>query len=132
MIQASHTKIRYQFCRLALVRQNAIEGSAVADDKTRDEDPSRNAPQGYVGQVAADYPDLLQIVESRVKPVRLKDNRELLAKLVAVRRKACGTLRDSRSVEKTLAIHCVLRHMAFAFLPSKMIFANTHGCHLQL
>ena len=30
-------------------------------------------PQGYEGEVASDYPDILAIVEERVKPQRIDD-----------------------------------------------------------
>jgi hypothetical protein len=124
----AHHRFAISFADWPLCRQNAIEGSAVADHKTREEWIHQGiAPQGYVGQVAADYPDLLQIVESRVKPVRLKDNRELYRRnWWQYAEKRVELYETLRSVEKTLAINCgATPHMAFAFLPSKMIFANT-------
>jgi len=36
-----------------------------------------SAPEGYEGPVAADYPDCLAIVEEKVKPERLKNNRKV-------------------------------------------------------
>ena len=51
-------------------------------------------PTDYPDPVAADWPDLLAIVEERVKPVRDIQNRRALRELlVALRRETAGTLR---------------------------------------
>jgi hypothetical protein len=61
------------------LRRESLDGStwAHANDKTRTcWLRSGIVPLDYPGPVAADWPDLLEIVEEKVKPDRLKDNRD--------------------------------------------------------
>jgi hypothetical protein len=83
-------------------------------------------PLDYPDPVAADWPDLLRIVEERVKPERDTDNRETRRRFwwrygevaPALYRALCG----SRHV---LAISQVAPHHAFAFLIPNAVFGHT-------
>ncbi len=81
----------------------------------------------YPDPVAADWPDLLAIVEERVKPARMKVNRK-------VRRDFWWRFGDRQpalysaiaGLDRVLAVNCgATPHMAMAFLPVRTVFANT-------
>ena len=84
-------------------------------------------PEDYPDPVAADWPDLLAIVEQRVKPERMKVNRK-------VRRDRWWQFGDRQpalyaaitGLERVLVVNCgATPHFALAFLTSRTIFANT-------
>jgi hypothetical protein len=88
-------------------------------------------PSDYPGPVAADYPDLVAILESRVKPERaqLRDDTP-----DGKRRKTfwwlwgrwTPTLAEAQlKYDRLLAISYVSQHMAFAFLPTNLVYAIT-------
>ena len=83
-------------------------------------------PVDYPGSVAADWPELLGIVEERVKPERMKNNR------VGYRQywwqygeKRAELFAAIAGLTRVLAISRVGQHAAFAFLPNGMVFAET-------
>lgn len=92
----------------------------------------RSAPPAYDGPVAADYPECLRIVTERVKPERealgLKD--EPSAKGYArlwwqYARKGLELYRRIQPLRRVLAVAATSRTMAFAFLPTGWVYANT-------
>ena len=77
----THTHHRYviNFADFPLRREKALGRKwATADDDQRTAWLRTGiVPEDYPNSVAADWPDLLEIVQQKVKPVREKDNREL-------------------------------------------------------
>ena len=74
-------------------------------------------PLDYPDPVAADYPDLLAIIERRVKPDRLKDNRENYRRYwwqFAERRP--GLMQATRGLDRVVAVSRVGKALAFTFL----------------
>ena len=83
-------------------------------------------PLDYPFPVAADYPDLLEIVEQRVKPVRLLDNRENYRRLwwqYGERRP--GLVSSLRNLENTFVLCRVSPHLAIVRMPSLVIGADS-------
>ena len=82
-------------------------------------------PLDYPGPVAADWPELLAIVEERVKPDRMKVNRK-------VRRDYWWRFGDRQpalhsaiaGLSRTLAIPQTSRTGAFSFLPTSMVYSH--------
>jgi hypothetical protein len=85
------------------------------------------APPEYRGPTASDWPDLLAIVEKRVKPERKKDKRELYRKVWwrhAERRP--GLYKRIANLSRVLVTNCgASPHLLIAALPSNMIYAQT-------
>ena len=83
-------------------------------------------PPDYPGPVAADWPDLLAIVEERVKPGRMKLNRQ-------VRRERWWQFGDRQpalqaavaGLERVLVIPQTSNVQALVFLPTQMVFGHT-------
>jgi hypothetical protein len=84
-------------------------------------------PLDYADSVAADYPDLLEIVRQKVMPIRLTDNRELYRRhWWQYAEKRVDLYSATRKLERVLAINCgATPHMSFCFLSSNHVFANT-------
>jgi len=83
-------------------------------------------PVDYPGPVAADWPELVAIVEERVKPERMKVNRK-------VRRDYWWRYGDRQpalyhaitGLTRVLVNSQVSAHLQFAFSPSELVFAHT-------
>ena len=88
-------------------------------------------PLDYTAPVAADWPELLAIVEEKVRPMRIE----------SARKSKSGHARDSIvwwkyirqakdlhtriiNLDRALAISSVSQHMAFAYIPSDMIYSH--------
>lgn len=75
--------------------------------------------------VARSWPDLMDIVEKRVKPGRLAQNRESRARYwwrfgeVAV-----GLYAAIRPLDRVLVVPRTSKHLVFTFLPSRMVFSE--------
>ncbi|MCW5552268.1 MAG: class I SAM-dependent DNA methyltransferase [Verrucomicrobiae bacterium] len=80
-------------------------------------------PLDYPGKVASDYPDLLRIIETKVKGTRASHSTAHWWHFERLR----GELYQAvAGLERVLAINCgATPHMSFAFLPSRMVFGNT-------
>ena len=83
-------------------------------------------PVDYPGPVAADWPELLAVVEERVKPERMKNNRAGYRQYWWQYGEKRAELRTAiTGLTRALALARVGQHAAFAFLPNGMVFAET-------
>jgi hypothetical protein len=84
-------------------------------------------PNDYSEPVATDWPDLLAIVEARVKPDRDDQERDALrVRWWHYAEKRPGLYRSIKSARRVLVVNCgATPHVAFAFLPSGSVYANT-------
>jgi hypothetical protein len=87
-------------------------------------------PTDYPEPVACDWPDLIRIVEEKVKPERTKlgdnaDARRRKARWWLWGRYTPSLFQALGSTDQVLANSQVSKHLAFAFLPSEMVFAHT-------
>jgi Eco57I restriction-modification methylase/MmeI, target recognition domain len=74
---------------------------------------------------ARQWPDLMAIVEQKVKPQRLTDNRESYRRCWWHYAEKRGELyRTIAELERVLVISQVTQHVAFAFLPAGMVYAH--------
>ena len=73
------------------------------------------------------WPELIAIVESKVKPERDRQKRKALReRWWQYAEKRPGLVASIAGLERVLVINCgATPHMAFTFLPGKMVFANT-------
>ena len=83
----------------------------------------------YPDAVAADWPDLLRIIEDRVKPARAHLTTNAIGrKRAALWWRYGSTAKELYSaiagLERVLAISSVGQHAAFAFLPARMVFSH--------
>ena len=80
-------------------------------------------PRDYKGPVAADWPDLLEIVERFVKPERLRQSIEGAKRFWWRFEKPRPALRDAVAVlEKVLVAPRVTPHLSFALLPVGRVY----------
>ena len=97
------------------------------DDTRRDWWRDGIVPLDYPEPVAANYPELLTIVEAKAKPERDVQNRKALRERwwqYAEKRPGCYAA--IAGLDRVLVINCgATPHLAFSFLPSKLVFANT-------
>ena len=114
--------------RFPLHREDGGKSWADADEKRRRELRRQPiVPHDYPEPVAADWPELLAIVEERVKPERL------VQKDKGGKRQWWQYLRPRpelhvviAGLKRVLAINCgATPHHAFTSLPAHMVFANT-------
>ena len=109
-------------------REDFGESWAEADEERRRELRRQPmVPHDYPEPVAADWPELLAIVEERVKPERDVQNRKALReRWWHYAEKRPGLYATVAGLERVLVINCgATPHHAFTRLPSRMVFANT-------
>ena len=83
-------------------------------------------PSDYPRPVAADWPDLLNIVRSKVYPSRKRQNRKALReRWWHYAEKRPGLYRTIKGLQRVLAISRVGQHAAFTFLPMKVVYAES-------
>jgi hypothetical protein len=84
-------------------------------------------PIDYPDPVASDWPDLLEIVCRLVKPEREKNPDRTRREIWWKHTRRVPALKQAMALlERVIAINCgACPHMAFAFLPSEMTYANT-------
>ena len=130
----THAHHRYviDFRDYPLMRQKHAGGSWANADENRRREWLRNGivPLDYPDPVAADWPDLLDIVEQRVKP-----ERGMLIKNPIGRKRAefwwryGSTAKDLYAAiaghERVLAISRVGQHAGLAVVPCHMVYAET-------
>ena len=110
-----------------LHREDVNESWADADEKRRRELRRQPiVPHDYPEPVAADWPDLLAIVEERVKPERDVQNRKALReRWWHYAEKRPGLYATVAGLERVLAISRVGQQAAFVFLPKDMVYAES-------
>ncbi len=84
-------------------------------------------PLDYTGPVAADWPELLTVVEERVKPERLAQNdkvgKQIWWRFLRTRPELHTAI---QGLDRVLVINCgATPHAAFAFLPAATVFAHS-------
>ena len=125
----THAYHRYviNFEGFPLRRDNVSPSWQGADDSQRKEWlRSGIVPMDYPDPVAADWPDLLNIVERKVKPDRLTDNRENYRRYwwqFAERRP--GLTVALRSLDHVIVISRVTHQLGFAVLPANMVHGES-------
>ena len=124
----THAHHRYviNFRDLPLHRDDLGERWSGADGKTR-QSWLRNGivPLDYPGPVAADWPELLTVVEERVKPERDRLNRKARReRWWQYAEKSPGLYAAVSSLDRVLVISQVTQHVAFAFLRSDMVHSH--------
>ena len=83
-------------------------------------------PHDYPNSVAEDWPELLQIVETRVKPDRSGLNdKTLRARWWRFARTRPELHSAIERLDRVLAISRVGQHVAFCFLPNGMVYADS-------
>ncbi len=83
------------------------------------------APPDYSGPVAADWPELLAIVEERVRPERERNNRKAYRDYWWHYGEKRSELQTAiAGLDRVLAISQVTQHVTFAFLPANMVYAH--------
>ena len=128
----SHHRYVINFAQAPLRRTHVGQLWRVADDDQRKTWLREGlVPIDYPDPVAADWPDLLKIVEERVKPERLRAARK--SKSSHGKRAAvwwqlyhqAQELNDAiLDLPRVLAVSEVGQHAAFAFLPTDMVYAH--------
>jgi hypothetical protein len=82
-------------------------------------------PADYPEPVAADWPDLLSIVEERVRPARARDKREnYRARWWRFAESRPGLIRATKSLDRVLVCAQTSRTQAFCFLPTSLVFSH--------
>ena len=113
--------------RYPLHREDVRESWADADEKRKRELRRQPiVPHDYPEPVAADWPELLAIVEERVKPERMHNKRDIRRKRwwqFGDRQPALQTAIEG--LKRALAISYVGQHAAFTFLPKGMVYSQT-------
>ena len=128
----THAHHRYviNFCDYPLRRDDLGEPWVGADDDQRRKWLRRGVvPLDYPYPVAADWPELLAIVEARVKPERLKlgdngDARRRKEKWWLWGRYTPALFRAITGLNRVLAISQVGQQAAFAMLPSDIVYSH--------
>ncbi len=96
------------------------------EDARRDWRRSGTVPLDYLDPVAADWPDLLAIVEEKVKPERLTQNdkggKEKWWQFLRPRPELYSTI---EGLDRVLVVSRVGQQAAFAFLPKGMVYAES-------
>lgn len=126
--EQQHHRYVIDFEDFPLTREDMAKNWAEMTSSEREEARREGVvPIEYPGPVAADWPDLLDIVRRLVKPQRDMDDRE-------ARRKRWwrfgdrqpGLYRKIGDLTRLMAINCgACPHMCFAFISSKSVYANT-------
>jgi len=83
------------------------------------------APKDYEGPVAADYPDCLAIVEEKVRPERMKNNRQVYRdRWWHYAEKRPELYRTIAGMERVLVISLVSNKVGFGVVPNSMVFSH--------
>ena len=82
-------------------------------------------PRDYPEPVAADYPDLLAIIEERVKPKRMQDNREGYKRYWwHYAEKRAELYPTIRGLDRVLVCPIISNKLSFVFLDAKTVFSH--------
>jgi hypothetical protein len=124
----AHHRYTTDFSDFPLRREPGLNSWARMDERQRATCLSGGiVPTDYPGPVAADWPDLLQIVEQRVRPKRATDGRASYRRnwwRYAERR---AKLHPAiKPLPNVIATNCgATPHLALARLPTGMVYAHT-------
>jgi hypothetical protein len=125
----THEHHRYviNFADFPLRRESSPEAWQSADHKLRLEwIRSGIVPLDYPGPVAADWPDLLDVVERKVRPDRETDNREVYRRFWwQFAEKRPGLTRALSKVSRSLVVCRHSPHLTFARLSPHVIGADS-------
>jgi len=124
----AHHRYVINFADFPLRRENLGDTWAGADDKQRQAWLRTGImPLDYPDSVAADWPDLLEIVERRVKPVRDKDNREIRKRYWWRFGETTPALFEAiKGLERALVTNAqAAEHHALVFHRPDVVFANS-------
>jgi hypothetical protein len=127
----THAHHRYviNFSDYPLCRDNSLSSWFKSDDQQKAL-WRRNGvvPGDYPYPVAADWPELLAIVEERVKPERDYQKRDALRnRWWQYAEKRPGLVRAIIDLKKVLAHAFTSKYLQFAFIPSDVIIAGPHS-----
>lgn len=126
----SHRRWCIDFNDFPLKRENLAKSWAVMNERERAKcRTSGIVPEDYPEPVAADWPDLLAIVQQRVKPERDVQKRDALRHRWWQYADKRPALRDAlRNSCRVLATNVgAAPHLAFVWLQTDRIYANTLG-----
>ena len=127
----AHRRYVINFRDWPLRREDIGESWADADEERRRELRRQPiVPHDYPEPVAADWPDLLAIVEERVKPERMKlgdngDAKRRKEKYWLWGRYTPSLFAATAGLERVLAVSRVGQQAAFVFLPKDMVYAES-------
>ncbi len=126
----SHAHHRYVINFWDYPLRRAILGHQWADaDENKRKEGLRSGivPVDYPGPVASDWPELLSIVVEKVKPDRDRQKRKARReRWWQFADKQPGLYASLSDIDRALAVNCgATQHLALAFLPTQMVFANT-------
>ena len=110
------------------LRRESLERKWVAADKDQRREWLRRGivPLDYPEPVAADWPDLLAIVEERAKPERDNQNRKALReRWWQYADKRPGLYSAITDLDRVLVISLTTSHIQFAFQPRERVFGHT-------
>jgi hypothetical protein len=127
----AHRRYVISFEDWPLRRQEYRRDWIIATDEERDEWlKSGIVPLDYPGTVAADFPDLLSIVETKVKPERQKlrddtpDGRRRKRYWWQWGRYTRGMFAAIAPLSRALVNPLYGSHLSFVFMPTRTVFAN--------
>ena len=124
----AHHRYAINFWNYPLTREDLGELWDDADDDQRMEWLRDGiVPCDYPEPVATDWPKLSMIVEERAKPDRDRQKRKALrVRWWQYAEKRPGLYAAINRLDGVLAVNCgATPHLALAFLPARMVFANT-------
>ncbi|AGY56938.1 Eco57I restriction-modification methylase domain-containing protein [Gloeobacter kilaueensis] len=124
----AHRRYVINFADFPLQRENLGKSWFVATEREQETWlRSGIVPADYPGPVAVDWPDLLHIVEEKVKPRRLLDNRASYRKFWwQFAEKRTDLFQAIQSLTRVLVINCgASKFISFTWLQSNTIYANT-------
>jgi len=128
----THAHHRYviNFGAMPLRRDPAIGDRWATAEPPRRKDLLRSGlvPMDYLEPVASDWPELLEVVERKVKPERVRNNRDGYARYwwqFAEKRPALVRALASSVSADLLVVAQTANALAFAFLPSQTITGHT-------
>jgi hypothetical protein len=123
----THAHHRYviNFADFPLERRDLGKSWLRADTKQRDDWLRAGiVPPDYPDAVAADWPDLLEIVRRKVKPIRDKDNRESRRKFWWRFGETTPALVAALGGRNRALVLSRVRATGFCFLPERMVFSE--------
>jgi len=83
----------------------------------------KECPCDYMGPVAEDYPEILEIIDRTVRPQRIRNNRKAYREnWWQYAEKRGGLYKQIMTMEKVIAVSQINNHLCFAMLPARWVF----------